>query len=138
MVRDDLAASHAGGVALPADFGPLLRTLDAHGVQRVWATYWIAYRITFESGERIVAAEPGSSRFAIRGGRVVGVGEEAAHPAGNGRYAPYQLEVAGSRNAAYVLAAAGDLAPLVQPALRRAGYRLVRTGVFAVWLPPAP
>lgn len=136
MVRDDLAAAHAEGVALPASFGPLLRTLEANGVRHVWATYWIAYRITFESGERIVAAEPGSNRFGVRAGRVVGIGQEAARPAGNGRYAPYQLEVARSRDAAYVVTAAGNLEPVVRPALRRAGYRLVRTGVFAVWLPP--
>jgi 4-amino-4-deoxy-L-arabinose transferase-like glycosyltransferase len=137
MVRDDLAASHSSGVALPESFAPLLRALDAHGVRRVWATYWIAYRITFESDERIVAAEPGSTRFAIRDGRVVGIGQEAAHPAGNGRYGPYQLEVARSPDAAYVFTASGTFAPNAEPALRRAGYRLVRTGVFAVWLPPS-
>ena len=36
--------------------GPLLGELRAHGVTRLWTSYWLAYRITFESGEEIVAA----------------------------------------------------------------------------------
>jgi hypothetical protein len=35
---------------------PLLSELRARGITRVWTNYWAAYRITFESGERIVAA----------------------------------------------------------------------------------
>ncbi len=36
--------------------GPVLAELRAHGITRVWTNYWAAYRITFESGEEIVAA----------------------------------------------------------------------------------
>lgn len=35
---------------------PLLAELRARGITRVWTNYWAAYRITFESGEKIVAA----------------------------------------------------------------------------------
>lgn len=136
MVHRNLAASRTEGVALPADFGALLTTLEAHRVRHVWATYWIGYRLTFESGERIVAAEPGSTRLAVQDGRVVQVGGTAAEPATNGRYAPYQLEVADSRDDAYVVMAQGTLAPLWEPVLRRARYVLVRVGAFDVWLPP--
>jgi 4-amino-4-deoxy-L-arabinose transferase-like glycosyltransferase len=134
MVSDDLAASHAGGVALPADFGPLVRKLEANGVRRVWATYWIAYRVTFESGERIVAAEPGSDRYSVRQGRVVPLGESDI---GNqGRYAPFQHEVAKSRDVAHVFAAGEPLEGKARPLLRSAGYRLVTVDGFDVWLPP--
>ena len=44
-----------GQVDVPDDLGPLLDALDARGVSTVRANYWIAERITFESGERIVA-----------------------------------------------------------------------------------
>lgn len=36
--------------------GSLLGELRARGVRRLWTSYWLAYRITFESGEEIVAA----------------------------------------------------------------------------------
>jgi Dolichyl-phosphate-mannose-protein mannosyltransferase len=134
MVRDDLAASHAGGVALPADFRPLLRVLDANGVRRVWATYWIAYRVTFESGERIVAAEPGSDQYVVRHGRVVPVGESDI--GSQGRYAPFQLEVAASRDVAHVFAVGEPLEGKARPLLRRTGYRLVTVDGFDVWRPP--
>lgn len=36
--------------------GPLLAELRSTGITRIWTNYWAAYRITFESGEKIVAA----------------------------------------------------------------------------------
>jgi Ig-like domain from next to BRCA1 gene len=36
--------------------GPLMAELRSRGITRVWTNYWAAYRITFESGESIVAA----------------------------------------------------------------------------------
>lgn len=36
--------------------GPLMDEFRSRGITRVWTNYWAAYRITFESGERIVAA----------------------------------------------------------------------------------
>ncbi len=36
--------------------GPLIAKLGSMGIARVWTSYWAAYRITFESGEKIVAA----------------------------------------------------------------------------------
>ena len=53
-----------GGLRVPADLGPVLRTLDDAGETRVRAHYAIAYRITFESEERIIAASTGQSRHA--------------------------------------------------------------------------
>lgn len=41
---------------LPVDFSPLLALLYAHKIEAVWADYWIAYRITFETQEQIIAA----------------------------------------------------------------------------------
>lgn len=39
----------------PADLGPLVDALDARGIDHLVAEYWLAYQLTFETGERIVA-----------------------------------------------------------------------------------
>ena len=40
---------------VPVHIGPLVHTLEANRAQDVFASYWIAYRLDFESGERIAA-----------------------------------------------------------------------------------
>jgi 4-amino-4-deoxy-L-arabinose transferase-like glycosyltransferase len=47
--------TRTGHVDVPDDLAPLLDALDARGDRTVRADYWVAERITFESGERIVA-----------------------------------------------------------------------------------
>jgi len=50
--------SHPRNPAIaPRDIQPLLRILDAARIDRVYAQYWVAYRIDFETNERIIAAE---------------------------------------------------------------------------------
>ena len=39
------------------DLGPLISTLDGLGVDRVYADFWVAYRLTFDTDERIIAAQ---------------------------------------------------------------------------------
>jgi hypothetical protein len=39
------------------------RLLDAHGIRRAYASYGPAYRLTYESGERIIASQPWNERF---------------------------------------------------------------------------
>jgi 4-amino-4-deoxy-L-arabinose transferase-like glycosyltransferase len=51
-----------GEVRVPADLGPVLRTLERLGIDRARAHYAIAYRITFESDERIIASPRRRSR----------------------------------------------------------------------------
>lgn len=46
----------APNVAVPDDFGGLIEYLDAHDITTVEADYWIAYRISFETNERVLAA----------------------------------------------------------------------------------
>ncbi len=48
----------------PPRLGGLEATLDAAGVDRVYADYWIAYPLTFETGERIVATPVDAVRSA--------------------------------------------------------------------------
>ena len=50
--------SHLGThVPIPRDFGPLYDELDRLGIKRLYASYWIAHRISYETGERIIAGE---------------------------------------------------------------------------------
>jgi hypothetical protein len=49
-------------LAQPADMGPLITLLEEEGQDRVFADYWIAYRLDFESGERIIATSTGFVR----------------------------------------------------------------------------
>ena len=43
----------APDVAMPTNTAPLQAALVAHDVRDAFATYWIAYRTTFESGGRV-------------------------------------------------------------------------------------
>lgn len=66
----------------PRGIQPLLRILNDAGIDRVYAQYWIAYRIDFETNERIVAAESKleSLRF-IDGKPIPGAYPEVRWPA---------------------------------------------------------
>ncbi len=43
-------------VPMPANDSPLLALLSEHGVRDAYAPYWIAYRVTFETGQRTKVA----------------------------------------------------------------------------------
>jgi hypothetical protein len=45
------------------DLQPVQRLLDAHGVRHAYASYGPAFRLTWQSGERIVASPPWNDRF---------------------------------------------------------------------------
>jgi 4-amino-4-deoxy-L-arabinose transferase-like glycosyltransferase len=45
------------------DLQPVERLLDAHGVRHAYASYGPAFRLTWQSGERIVASPPWNDRF---------------------------------------------------------------------------
>ena len=61
------------GVVNPRHYGPLVAELDRNSVDRVYADYWIAYRLAFETDERIIAAQSSMARrnLRVRDGRVV-------------------------------------------------------------------
>ncbi len=56
------AAFVAGPLELP-DTRPLVAFLDARGLRHAYAHYWLSYRLNFETGERLVVAEPYNARF---------------------------------------------------------------------------
>jgi hypothetical protein len=121
--RGNLSAPVVEGRPLPADIAPLLRTLQEKHVTRVWANYWIAWRIDFESGEHIVAASTGTGgvHYERAGSRVVPVVE-------SGRYPPYVEADRRAADAAFVFVA-------TPPPPRLAGYRSIAAGAYVVELP---
>ena len=114
MSRHDPPVPPVGRERVPADLRPVLRMLDAARIEHVFAPYSIAYRITFESGERILATSTGHVR-----------------------YEPHDRAVRAAQRVAYVFVPAsyGDVV-MARPVLRR-GFRRVRAGDWAVYLPPA-
>jgi 4-amino-4-deoxy-L-arabinose transferase-like glycosyltransferase len=60
----DPPVAPVGRVRVPADLEPVISALDAAGETRARAHYAIAYRITFETKERIVAASTSHVRYA--------------------------------------------------------------------------
>ena len=67
------------------DLNPVIRYLDERGINRCYATYADAYRITFETDERIISCQPYNERFA-------------------GWHVPYKEDIVDpSTNVAYVL-----------------------------------
>ena len=74
LVRaDDWRKTHAGerGPSAPRNLAPLVATLDRLGVRRAFANYWVAYRLDFDTRERIIAVENGFDRLQLRNGDVV-------------------------------------------------------------------
>ena len=129
--RSDQYRLRADGLYVPADFRPLIRELDRLRIDRVYADYWVAYRLAFETDERIVAAQSPQEHYRNEGnGRVIVL-------PGAMRYPPYDTIVRSSpRPGHVVLRRRGDAANVDLDVLRRAGYRRSTVGDFVIWAPP--
>jgi hypothetical protein len=123
-----------GGLPNPRELGPLTATLDRAGIDRVISTYWTAYRLTFESDERIIAVHAGLIAITERDGRIF------VPSAGWSRNWQYNKTVGASPRVAIVLVRGYNAEPqapaTVDKALRSAGYRRVFLLPFVVYLPP--
>ena len=132
--------------AAPRDLGPLISTLDELGVDRVYADFWLAYRLTFDTDERIVAAQNKFTALRFEGGQAVA----SRHPFI--RYPPYEREVEDARHGFVLfresIARGADRSPgkaareraeqlqRLVAELRDHGYRDVTVGPFRVFAPP--
>jgi 4-amino-4-deoxy-L-arabinose transferase-like glycosyltransferase len=133
LERHHVVAFRTEGTAVPASIAPVLDTLHAHAVRYAFASYWIAWRITFESDEQVVAAKASYGHPSVRDGRV-----EPGDPANDRGFWPgYYARVDAHRNVAQVFVLGGDVEPRVRPLLRAAGYTRVVSGGFAIWIPPS-
>jgi hypothetical protein len=130
--RRDVVAFRTEGVAVPADLGPVLATLRAHHLGYAYSSYWIAWRLTFESGLHVVGAKSSYAHPFIRGGRV----HPGDPPNDLGIDPSYYRQAERHRDVAHVFVRGGDVEPRVVSVLRRAHSRRVLNGQFAIWLPP--
>jgi 4-amino-4-deoxy-L-arabinose transferase-like glycosyltransferase len=112
MSHVDPPVPPVGRERTPADLGPLVRALDRAGVNRVCAHYAIAYRLDFETDERIVAASTGQIRWE-----------------------PYQDAVARSPRVAWAFVRGRYEETARERQLRRAGYVRSVAGGWALWIP---
>jgi hypothetical protein len=131
LQRHHVAAFRTEGKPVPANLEPVLQTLRVHHVHYAFGSYWVAWRITFESKLHVIGAKANYDRPVIRNG-VVYPGDPL-NDLGTG--ASYYLEVNRRRLVAHVFVRGGTLEPRVAPVLRKAGYERVVSGGFAVWLP---
>ena len=131
MKTGDLAAASdtAEGVVVPADFNPLIHLLESRGVTHVYTGYWVAWRLTYLTGERVIAVTAEGNPV-IRNGRV------DPNDTDFGRYPPFYRQAHADRNAAHVFILGGLFEKRFKALLLRAGYRRIVTGGFAVYLPP--
>ena len=116
---------------VPRDLGPLIDTLDRLRLDRVYAEYWTAYRLDFDTRERIIAAVSNLDGLLDDGRRAT------PRPGGPSRRPDYERRVGASRHGFVFYAPTVDSVPIV-PELQRRGYRPHRVGTFVVYAPPGP
>jgi hypothetical protein len=130
--RHDVAPFRTEGTVVPADLRPALETLEQHRLGYAYASYWIAWRITFESNLKIVGAKSSYAHPFARDGRV----HPGDPPNDLGIDPQYYEEAEQHRDAAHVFVRGGDVEPKVASLLERTGYRRIVSGGFAIWVPP--
>jgi hypothetical protein len=111
-----LIAFPAPDVAMPADDSALLRLIAAHHVKDAYATYWMAYRVMFETGGAAVVA-----------------------PYNYDRYPPIMAAVEASPDPAYLFVSASRTVPSFETwcRVRHMSYAAWRLGAFTVIQPGA-
>jgi hypothetical protein len=133
--------------AAPRDLRPLGSVLDDLRLDRVYADFWLAYRLTFDTDERIIAAQNKFTGVRFDGGQAVA----SRHPFI--RWPQYERDVEAAPRRGFVLfresiargadrqpgpeadARVEELARLVGK-LEAHGFRGVVVGPFVVYAPP--
>ncbi len=113
--------SEAGGTVYRVGNVPelheVIEALDARGITRVWGDYWVAYRLDFETGERIVSSPA----------------------AGIVRYQPYHDLVRASPRSAWVVLRGRQLDAFTEAmAAKGVAWERVEAGGFVVAVPARP
>jgi hypothetical protein len=127
---DYWSVHQSGGSVEPHDFRPLIATLDRLGVDRVYSDYWVAYRLAFDTNERIVGVEnhfKDMPRF--ENGRAVMPDDPLV------RYRPYERLVQRGRPAFVFYRKVARTSPIV-PRLVQHGYSRHAVGKVIVYAPP--
>jgi hypothetical protein len=132
-VRDSYERLHAGhgdASTAPHSIAPLIATLDGLHIRRTFADYWIAYRLAFESRERIIAVENKFDDLDVRHGVVQPTVDPFV------RYWPYDREVRESARHAFVFFRRQQPRHDFVATLRAHGYTRHDVQTFVVYAPP--
>ena len=113
---------------VPRNLGPLVSALDTLGLDHVYADYWLAYRLDFDTRERIVAVENRFEDLTFERGRVT----PSLQP--DVRYRPYDREVRGARHGFVFYRQTVGSVPIVAR-LEQHGYRRHVVGSYIVYAP---
>jgi len=132
-VRDSynhLHTGHGDASTAPHSIAPLIATLDHLHIRRAFADYWIAYRLAFESRERIIAVENKFDHLDLRHGVV----EPTSDPFV--RYWPYDRAVRESPRHAFIFFRRRQPQQQFLAKLRAQGYSRYDVQTFVVYAPP--
>ena len=114
---------------VPRSLAGLTAGLNRLGIDHVYADYWLAYRLDFDTQEHITAVE---NRFAA-----VTFEDGQAVPSSSGqvRYPPYARAVRQARHGFIFYRKIVGTVPIIA-SLKRHGYRRHVIGSFVVYAPP--
>jgi hypothetical protein len=111
---------------VPRDLSGLVSTLDRLGLDHVYADYWLAYRLDFDTRERIVATESRFEHLTFDHGRAI------PSSSGQPRRTTYEREVRQARHGFVFYRQIVSSVPIVQQ-LKQHGYHSHVTGAFVVY-----
>lgn len=114
----------------PRNLAPLVATLDRLRLDHVYADYWLAYVLDFDTRERIVAAQNEFKGVTFAGGQALPTLDPSP------RYAPYEAEVNAAARRGFVFFRRGIGAVPIVAQLARHGYRRYLVGPFAIYARP--
>ena len=113
---------------VPRNLGPLISGLDALGLDHVYADYWLAYRLDFDTRERIVAVENRFTNLTFERGQAVPSFQRDV------RYPPYDRAVRRARHGFVFYRQTVGSVPIVAQ-LEQHGYRRYEVGSYVVYAP---
>jgi hypothetical protein len=114
---------------VPRDLGGLVATLDKLGIDHVYADYWLAYRLDFDTHERITAVESNFTRVRFEDGRAIPIGQHEV------RRPEYDREVRRARHGFVFYKQTVGSIPYVDE-LERHGYHPIPAGRYVVYATP--
>ena len=128
--------TNAGGLGprhtvqwVPRNLNGLISTLTRLRLDHVYTDYWLAYRLDFDSKERILAAENRFTRVTFDHGQAI------PSPVPDGVRSPsYDRKVRQARHGFVFYGQYIDTIPIVK-ALEQHGYKRYRSGSFVIYAP---
>lgn len=127
VVMHNAIANYGTQIDPPRNFRPLIATLDGLGVHYVYSSHWVAYKLAFETNERIIAVKSNWESVSWDGRQA-----QVRWPVFV-RYPPWERSVRAHHHAFVFYR---DQVPPIAAQLRRFGYRTRNVGTLVVyWLP---